>query len=222
MYNFTTFDVMADLTFGEPMGMIARCEYHPWIAAMMSMFKFGVYLHSIRYYKLLEKFALGVLPKLDPKLAENQKLHHKLVHERVDQRLAVEDPRPDIWGLVLDKIGKNDDVSMTREEMYANANLFMIAGTETTATLLSGLTWYLLSNPETMNKLCTEIRTIKEESEITIERLQQMKYLNACIEEGLRLYAPVSTGLPRISPAGGAYVEGHYVPAGVSTINPHE
>jgi cytochrome P450 len=221
MYNFTTFDVMADLTFGESMGMIARCEYHPWIAAMMSMFRFGVYLHSIRYYQIIEKIAIGLLPRLDPKIAENQKLHEKYVHSRVDERLAKEDARPDIWGLVLEKIGKADDTSMTRKEMYANANLFMIAGTETTATLLSGLTHYLLVNPDKLKNLCTEIReSFPSEDEITIEKLQTLKYLHGCIEEGLRMYPPISTGLPRVSPPGGAYVDGHFVPEGVSACVP--
>jgi len=218
MYNFTTFDVMADLTFGDSLGMIDRCEYHPWIAAMMSMFRFGVYLHSIRYYKSLEKIVIGLLPRLDPKISENQKLHEKFTHSRVDERLTKEDARPDIWGLVLDKISKDDEISMTRKEMYANANLFMIAGTETTATLLSGLTHYLLMNPDKLKKLCTEIREAFPSGDgITIEKLQGLKYLHGCIEEGLRMYPPISTGLSRVAPPEGAMVAGHFVPGGVSS-----
>lgn len=30
MYNFTTFDVMGDLTFGEPLHMLDNAEYDPW------------------------------------------------------------------------------------------------------------------------------------------------------------------------------------------------
>jgi len=30
MYNFTTFDVMGDLTFGEPLNMLDNIGYHPW------------------------------------------------------------------------------------------------------------------------------------------------------------------------------------------------
>lgn len=32
MYNFTTFDVMGDLTFGEPLHMLDNAEYDPWVS----------------------------------------------------------------------------------------------------------------------------------------------------------------------------------------------
>ena len=31
LLNFTTFDVMGDLTFGEPLGMLDDDSYHPWV-----------------------------------------------------------------------------------------------------------------------------------------------------------------------------------------------
>jgi cytochrome P450 len=31
MYNFTTFDVMGDLTFGESLHMLDKTEYDPWV-----------------------------------------------------------------------------------------------------------------------------------------------------------------------------------------------
>lgn len=90
----------------------------------------------------------------------------------------------------------------------------MIAGTETTATLLSGLTYYLLSNPSKLRKLVNEIRsTFASESDISIERLQALPYLNACLEEGLRMYPPVSNGLARITPPGAPIeIDGKEVP----------
>ena len=77
-----------------------------------------------------------------------------------------------------------------------------------------------------MEKLVKEIRsTFTSEDDITIESLQQMPYLHACLEEGLRVYPPVPTGLPRTTPEGGAPISGKWVPEGVSTpsqlhINP--
>lgn len=38
-YNFTTFDIMADLTFGEPLHILDRGEYTPWMSALFSTFK---------------------------------------------------------------------------------------------------------------------------------------------------------------------------------------
>ena len=77
----------------------------------------------------------------------------------------------------------------------------------------SGLTYHLLRNPETRDRLTKELRnTFVRDEDITIETLQQLPYLNACIEEGMRLYPPVPTGLPRQTPKGGARICGEYVP----------
>ena len=214
MYNFTTFDVMGDLTFGEPLDMLENSSYHPWVASIFANFRFGTYLHSLQCYPALANLLLAMVP---PKLQEKRKMHSEFSHARVDRRLAKDDARPDIWGLVLDK--QNDsEKGLTREEMYANSSLFMIAGTETTATLLSGLTYYLLANPDKLAMLTEEIRReFPIENEITIERLQALSYLNACVEEGLRMYPPISNGLPRMVPPAGLTVDGHYVPGGVCT-----
>ncbi|KAK5119344.1 hypothetical protein LTR85_007700 [Meristemomyces frigidus] len=217
MYNFTTFgntyhyarpDIMGDLTFGEPLDMLDDTGYHPWVASIFAGFRFGTYLHCIRCYPALETALLKLVPQ---SIRDKQKMHNEFSHARVDRRLEKQDARPDIWGLVLEKEGNG---GLSKREMYANSNIFMLAGTETTATLLSGMTYYLLSNPEKLAKLTAEIRSIETEEEITIERLQSLKYLHACIEEGLRMYPPVSNGLPRVVPLGGAVVDGQQVPAG--------
>ena len=126
MYNFTTFDIMGDLTFGEPLDMLADSSYHPWVAAMFAGFKYGVWIHSIRYFSLLESLLLKYC--VPNSLREKMKLHKEFSVQRVNRRLAKQGivTRPDIWGLVLER---DERSGLTREEMYSNANLFMIAGT---------------------------------------------------------------------------------------------
>lgn len=94
----------------------------------------------------------------------------------------------------------------------------MVAGTETTATLLSGLTYLLLTHPDSMKKLVTEIRSpFASSDEISMEAIQALPYLGACIKEALRKYPPVPVGLPRLTPAEGSTVCGYFVPPNVST-----
>ncbi|KXL43990.1 hypothetical protein M433DRAFT_76371 [Acidomyces richmondensis BFW] len=209
-YNYTTFDIMGDLTFGEPLDMLENGDYHPWVAAIFANFRFGTILHCIVYYPILLHTLKMFVP---PSIREKQKLHKEFSHARVDRRLEKRDARPDIWGLVLEKEGST--LGLSKKEMYSNGNIFMIAGTETTATLLSGLTFHLLKNPAKMDRLTHEIRSaFATDEDITIERLQALRYLHACIEEGLRMYPPVTNGLPRIVPPGGAMIDGHEVPGG--------
>lgn len=104
--------------------MLDNSGYHPWVQAMISSFKFGVYLHSIRHLPLLHYFPMleGILLLLciPKKLLGQLSLHKNFSVQRVDRRLEKQDARPDIWGLVLEREGEN---GLTRHEMYSNANL---------------------------------------------------------------------------------------------------
>lgn len=89
----------------------------------------------------------------------------------------------------------------------------IVAGSETTSTALSGITYYLCRNPRVYEKLAGEIRgAFSNFDQITGRSTERLTYLKAVIEEGLRIYPPIAAGLPRISP--GETVDGHYVPKG--------
>lgn len=105
---------------------------------------------------------------------------------------------------------------MPQEDIESHAGLLIIAGSETTATLLSGCTFLLLNNPDALERLTREVRsTFKEESEITINSAGQLEYMLACLDEALRCYPPVPIGNPRVIPKGGRMLCGHYVPEDV-------
>jgi cytochrome P450 len=108
---------------------------------------------------------------------------------------------------------------MSRAEIHSNAYLLIMAGSETSATALSGLIYYLCLTPSALSELNTEIRsTFSASDAITFSSTSKLKYLNACIEEGLRIYSPVAHGLSRVPPPGGELVDGYFVPEGVSVL----
>jgi cytochrome P450 len=118
-----------------------------------------------------------------------------------------------IW-YILKQREKHD---LKQDEIIVNSALFIVAGSETTANLLSGLTARLIWNPDKYQKLVSEIRgAFKDESEVDYENLSKLEYLNACIEEGLRIHPPAPTGFLRTVPAGGDTIDGHFVPGGTS------
>lgn len=106
---------------------------------------------------------------------------------------------------------------MPQVDIESHAGLLIVAGSETTATLLSGCTFLLLNNPDALDRLTKEVRsTFKEESEININSAGQLQYMLACLDEALRCYPPVPIGNPRVVPKGGRVLCGHYVPEDVS------
>lgn len=90
-------------------------------------------------------------------------------------------------------------------------------GSETTATLLTGALYHLLTYPSTLTLLLSEIRTaFPQTTRPTMATTAPLPYLNAVLEESLRVYPPSAFAQARIVPADGAVVCGEVLPAGTS------
>lgn len=111
---------------------------------------------------------------------------------------------------------------MSIEETYVCAQVLIVAGSETTATALTGATYFLTEHPETLRKLTEEIRQrYDSEDEITIQSTAELPYLNAVLQESLRLCPPGPAVFPRVVPKGGRVVCDKFVPGGV-TVGVHQ
>ncbi|KAL4994493.1 cytochrome P450 [Aspergillus recurvatus] len=110
-------------------------------------------------------------------------------------------------------ISEVNNGKVTREEMTAHASTLIIAGGETVATVLAATTYYLLKDRVSSgvwDKLCEEVRGRYQSYEhIDGASAQQIPYLRAVIEEGLRICPPGSQGT-RISPS--ATIDGYWTP----------
>jgi cytochrome P450 len=97
-------------------------------------------------------------------------------------------------------------------------NLLVIAfaGSETGATALAGILRMLVQHKGVLHRLTQELRsTFKQEEDINVASTSNLSYLNAVIDEGMRLCPPVAIAIPRIVPKGGDTVCGQWVPEDV-------
>lgn len=98
-----------------------------------------------------------------------------------------------------------------------NAAVLVLAGSETTATLLCGAVYLLGLHPDILAKVVHEVRTsFKMEDEIDLISVNALSYMLACLNETFRMYPPAPAGLPRVVPKGGCNVAGHWIPQDVS------
>lgn len=133
---------------------------------------------------------------------------------KVDRRLESKIDRPDFLSYITKP---KDGVTMPIQELYANSTLLVLAGSESTASGLAGITFQLLKNPEALKKAVAEIRaTFEREADIEPDSVKRLSYLAAVVSEGLRMYPPFPEGLPRLTPRQGALICGQWVPGGVS------
>lgn len=113
----------------------------------------------------------------------------------------------------LTHLGKENGI--TKNELEKTCETLVIAGSDTSSTLLSGATFYLLHNPAVYSKLKVEVRSAyKSDSEIDMTNVNSLSYLLAVLNESLRAHPPVSGTHFRTTRAGGATVAGRFVPAG--------
>lgn len=215
-YNFTTFDLIGDLAFGESFQCLENEQYHWWVTLMFDAVRLSVYVKLLWFFPFLELLLKLPLPRY---LVERRNASFQLSVEKVTRRLQRQTDRPDFMSYILKH---NDDRhGLSIAEIEANSATFVLAGSETTAALLSGCTYYLLRNPATYTQLVNEIRgAFDRQSDISLSSIANLPYLNAVLEESLRIYPPIPTMLPRLVPEGGAVINGDFVPGGVS-IAPH-
>ncbi|KAI8627898.1 cytochrome P450 [Xylariaceae sp. FL1651] len=206
LFNFVTFDIMAELCFGHELQQLRANHYDPWVRSIFEQLRALPFMSAIMYYPILNymfsRFAPGWIQ-------EHRNAHCQFAADLVDTRIR-EGPSTydaDLWRLAID--------GLSIEEMHSNAEFFMIAGSETSATLLSGVVFYLLKNPQTMERLSREIRdSFQRIEEMSFEDLARLPYLNACLKEAMRIFPPVAVGSPRVVYEGGQHIMNHWLPGG--------
>ncbi|XP_065061538.1 cholesterol 24-hydroxylase-like isoform X2 [Rhopilema esculentum] len=120
----------------------------------------------------------------------------------------------DIMSLVVEKAAS--DPNITDEDLIDEFVTFIIAGQDTTASLLSFLLFSLLENPSVMKRLKDEIDIVLHDNkDVTFEDLGKMKFMGQCIKETLRLYPPAAS-FNRVTPCIDKYGD-YEIPKGTMT-----
>lgn len=202
---------MGHLVFGESFHCLETAGYHAWVSLIFDSVMLTPWAKTIKCYPFLSPILNYFMPKDLPQRRVDMQ---RMAFERAESRKAVTDGRLDLCtGLLQPKNGVTDN------EYRITARVFITAGSETTATLMSGATFYLLKNPEKMRKLVAEIRgRFKSANEIDFTSVSQLDYLLACLNESLRMYPPVPDILPRRTGDVPQVICGQTVPPHVSSI----
>nr|ARN17942.1 cytochrome P450-19 [Cephus cinctus] len=100
--------------------------------------------------------------------------------------------RPDMIHLLM-QARDNERVSLSTDDIVAQAFIFFVAGFDTSSTLMCYMLHELVLNPDVQQKLREEVDQVTSgaEDEVTYEMLQKMKYMDMVISETLRKHPPV-------------------------------
>ncbi|KAI5791959.1 cytochrome P450 [Geopyxis carbonaria] len=212
LINWTTFDIIGDLTFGESFGCLDNSRSHKWQSILNDNVNIATFADALRRFPLLNWVVSHMIPK---KMMDAQKYHKKYTLAKLQKRIYnPKDPnRIDFMTHLLALASRGHIDSL--EETASNVAQIITAGAESPGTALVFTMWYLLKTPHILEKVYNELReNFSSVQDITGDSTAYLPYLNASIKEAFRLHAAGPTGLSRISP--GETVDGYYVP--VNTI----
>lgn len=217
-FIWITFDIIGDLSFGQSFGCIEGAKHHPWILTIFQSARATTILANLR------RFGVNLIKLMPKALLKPRAEMIAFCRDRVDKRISTESTteRKDFISFML-KETKKGDPAMTTQELHANAEILVIAGSETTATLLTGMTFLLLSQrPDWLAKLQKSVRTSFDSDSISHMNFQtvttRLPLLIATISEALRIYPPVPSGHPRLIKTPDRVIDGKFVPIGTAVV----
>ena len=210
-YNYVTFDMIGDLAFGESFGCVERSTYNDWVSFVLDHFYTSTLLQVVHRFRPLNRLLAAMIPS---SLAKKKMKHEEMALEKMRWRIQRGTERPDFMHPLIEA-RRNGAISV--DELEQQASILILAGSETTAVALTSATSLLLQNPAVLAELTKELHTnFRDERKINVLSIHRLHYLQAVIQETLRLFPPITNGFPRQTIAGGAVVDGRLIPDGVS------
>ncbi|KAF4965520.1 hypothetical protein FSARC_6700 [Fusarium sarcochroum] len=211
--QYFTLDVISDLAFGQPFGYVEQDDdVFDFIKITRSFFPVTLVMANIPSLVSLLHSRLfnGLLPKESDKLGFGAFIG--VANKKVAERFATDAvAHPDMLGSFIRH-------GLSQEEASRESLLNVVAGSDTSATTIRLIMLSLLSNPVAYRKLQSEIDDgIKDgtiSSPVTDAESRKLRYLQATLQEGLRIKAPAAGPLFKEVPKQGDYIDGKFIPGG--------
>lgn len=215
-FNWTTFDIMGDLTYSSPFDCLKEGQYHEWVSQIFLGIKGFPWMQAALHYNIasLRKY---LTPK---RLVEARERSERQSFASVESRINMgSSDRKDFMSYIL---RHNDDKGMSEGEIKQTAIILTIAGSETTATFLSGLIYLVLRNKRAYDRLVKEVRDrFQSYADINMLSTNDFTYMPAVVSETFRYYPPSPNCHPRIVPGEGEVIQGNFVP-GDTTVGVYQ
>ncbi|KAH7408499.1 benzoate 4-monooxygenase cytochrome-like protein P450 [Phaeosphaeria sp. MPI-PUGE-AT-0046c] len=212
--NFLTFDISGALSFGDSFDSVKSGRAHPWVEISCNFGKGIAMMASINFFRPLDKLLKLAMPK---KMMAQMQYHKQLSHEEFEQRLAMQNKNNtlDYVGSIVAYNEEKGETKIPKEEIEQNMTLLIFAGSETTSTAMTAILTHLLQSPTALAKVQHEVRaSFRDEDDITVKNTAHLKYLDAVVQEGIRMAPPAPISQPRVTPKEGATIAGRRVPPG--------
>lgn len=171
-FNYTTFDIMADLYLGASFENLDQRRAHPWLTGVFVFLKKNHFFHNMVYFPLLRKVVWGIVTAMGANRGNLENYTQKAVTKRLSEDRYAD--RNDFMTKILPH-KREDGTGISEKELYALSDILIIAGSETTATFMSGASYYLSlpENKRVVDKLREELNSATDNgSQITLKTVK--------------------------------------------------
>ncbi|EGD89298.1 hypothetical protein H112_02916 [Trichophyton rubrum D6] len=209
-FKYFGFDVMGDLSFGRPFDMLTTGNPH-FLFGMMESSKpvVGTLIGVPWLFILFQKL---------PGISRVRSNWISWCGVQVQERMKLGTTRPDLFSYIL---GNDLSEATSDGDLTYDAELAIVAGSETTALNLTTVLYLLALHPEQKKALQAEVDLlIPTLDHFSHQKLASSHLLEGCINEGLRLYPPVPSGVQRLTPPQGAMIADRWIPGDTIVSTP--
>ena len=214
---FLSFDVMGDVGLGKDFDNLGTGVEHPAIKAIHDhMGVIGTMGHL--------PWLLNIVNRI-PGAASGYSSFFDWCGGEIERKWQTWDkdhaPQDIVSWLLKAYWEKDVSAPPSREALDQDGRVIIIAGSDTTATTLAAMLYFLAKYPAVLQKLQTQIDEILPEgSELSYDKIKAITYLDDIIQETLRLRPPLMTMVPRVTPPEGITVQGRHIPGDTNVFVP--
>lgn len=215
--SYFSFDFMGDFVFGSSFELMSDGDKDGFLRTMAS----GLYLPALTQHVPWCMDALIYTPFVGKEMKQLGEFAFRQVSKRIKEG-SIQD---DLFYHLNDE-GRESPEPPSMPLLMSNAVTAIIAGSDTTASVMSNIFFFILHHRAVYNRLQAEVDAAfpPGEGEPTdAAKLAQLEYMNAVINETLRLRPPASTSLQRApTPGSGGHVIGKdmFIPEGTAVYSP--
>lgn len=214
--SFFGMDVTCDIAFGQPWGCLSKDEdVDKWFETNEIVLPNAIMFSTIPWMAKLFSIPLVgrmVMPSEKDPTGAGRLLF--IIKEIVRKRFSISEheQRKDMMGSFIRH-------GITKTEAVSEASLQIVAGTDTTGTVLRTTMLYIITNPHVYLAVHAEVdsfksSTSKDDAIISDEEAKTLPYLQAVIKEGARMCPPATGLLSKKTPPEGDTINGRFVPGG--------